>query len=307
MKKKLIIFTTYIPQVGGIETAMEVLINELDQKKYDITLIYGTAESPVLMFRYAQNADVVRYEWGTQYECDTLLLSSNHNIPPNIKFKKLVQWIHSDYSKYKEPLKNVGVVDEYIAVSKHAGKIVEQMFNVKPTIIYNLIDHNFGREKTHRLKLVTNSRISPEKGFDRMLTFAQGLRDNGIPFRWQIFGDNTFDRQFEIDTKKKFSSFDEVYFMGFHSDVTDGLRECDYLVQFSDFEGCPYAVLEAMKMKVPVILTDFPSAFEMIQEGKNGYIVPLSMEGIDYQKISSEIPVVGEFKLSSAKEWENVL
>lgn len=300
-------FTTYIPRLGGIERFMEVFLKELNHDSYDLTLLYGSCESQINMFQYAIHADVVMYEWGAQYECDTLLLSSNHDIPHNVKYDRLVQIIHSDYSKYKAVLKNIGLVDQYVAVSKHAGKVAEQLYGVKPTVIYNLIDSNFGAEKEKPLRLVTNSRISPEKGFERMLTFAQGLRENGIKFSWQIFGDNTHDHEYELKVRKDFSGFDEVYFMGFHTDVTEGLRNADYLVQLSDFEGCPYSVLEAMKMRVPVILTDFPSAFEMIKDGKNGYIVPLSMDAVDYKKIATKIPKVGEFSLSSAKEWENVL
>jgi glycosyltransferase involved in cell wall biosynthesis len=128
-----------------------------------------------------------------------------------------------------------------------------------------------------------------------------------VPFVWTIYGDNSHQPNYFEEMKRKFSQFQEVHFVGFKVDVTGGLEEADYLVQLSDFEGCPYAVLEALQMEVPCILTDFPSAFELVEEGKNGYIVPMNMKGIDIKKIANEIPVFKHKPLSTIKEWETIM
>jgi glycosyltransferase involved in cell wall biosynthesis len=51
-------------------------------------------------------------------------------------------------------------------------------------------------------------------------------------------------------------------------------RQADLFVFPSQKEGCPNAVLEAMAYGLPIILTDMGVAHELVQDGRNGLIVP---------------------------------
>lgn len=305
-KKHLVIYHEYIPKVGGIESAIFNLAKVL-KDTYKITIVYIGAESTDTLFRYATVADVQQLDY-EKIECDTLLLASNHFKPKNINAKKIGQWIHSDYEQYSLVLKNKDV-DFYVSVSEHAGRIAKKLFKIDYVTIPNIIDPDFELPKPNEvLKLVTNSRISPEKGFGRMLVMAKQLREAKIAFNWQIYGDNSVDKSYENKVKSKFSEYPEVTFMGFKEDIRMGLMFTDYLVQLSDFEGCPYAVLEALKVGVPCILSSFPAAKELIKNGVNGYIVPLEMKRINYKQIVEKIPKDFKFNQDGLiKKWKTLI
>lgn len=171
MKKSIAIYHDYIPKVGGIESAVYNLAKLLTLEGYQITIAYASAESNDSLFRYATVCDRVIKIDSTMtsiIDVDVCLIASNHNIPRQIVAKRFLQWIHSDYDRYSLELKNIGKV-EYVAVSNHVRKVIKKREGVDSTVIYNLLDPNFKKPNDKVLRLVTNSRVSPEKGFGRML------------------------------------------------------------------------------------------------------------------------------------------
>ena len=61
---------------------------------------------------------------------------------------------------------------------------------------------------------------------------------------------------------------DRVFFLGGRRDVPDILNSLDLFVFSSLMEGLPIAVIEAMFMKVPVIVSDIPQLLEISNQGK---------------------------------------
>ena len=302
--KEFYIYHEYIPKVGGIETAVYNLSKALGKKGYDVTVLYNSVENPSVALHYAEVANIKKLLPEDNIECEICLIASNHQIPNQIKAKRYLQWIHSDYRKYPIKLKNKGKV-EYIAVSKHCAKVIKELENVDAKVIYNLVDDDFGIDKKRILKLVSNTRISPEKGLDRMLVFAKKLKEKGVRFVWLVCGDNTWNPRYFEETRNKFKDIEEVYFVGYKKDITVGLEMADYLVQLSDFEGCPYAVLEALRWKIPCLVTDWAGVDELIEDGKNGYILPqhMNLDCAYVDKIVNNIPKVKEKDLSTVKDW----
>ena len=86
----------------------------------------------------------------------------------------------------------------------------------------------------------------------------------------------------------------------------------DYLVQLSDGEGYCYAVHEALADGTAVIVTDIDAFKEIIQNGYNGYKVPLDMnpENIPINNIINNIPQHFGFNqdISGIEEkWKKIL
>ena len=308
MKKKIVIYHEYLPKVGGIETVIYNLAKGLDKNGYKVVFTFKGVNEQKSLFKYAEVCDIAKLG-EEDIHCDICLIASNHLIPTQIKAKRYFQWIHSDYKKYPIKLANKGNV-EYVAVTRHCARVIHELEKIDAKVIYNLVDLDFGKDKRRILKLVTNSRISPEKGFNRMLLMAKKLKENNIRFVWTVCGDNVYDiAQFE-KVKGMFSEIEEVSFVGYKRDVTPYLKDADYLVLLSDFEGCPLAVLEALQMEVPCIVTDWNGVDELIEDGKNGYILDMQLKNLDEEKIKEIYTCKLKFKFepkSTINDWLKLL
>jgi glycosyltransferase involved in cell wall biosynthesis len=66
--------------------------------------------------------------------------------------------------------------------------------------------------------------------------------------------------------------------LGFHEDVAPVLAGADLLIQTSDSEGLPNAVMEAMAAGVPIVSTDVGGTRELIEDRAGGLLVPAGDE-----------------------------
>jgi glycosyltransferase involved in cell wall biosynthesis len=68
------------------------------------------------------------------------------------------------------------------------------------------------------------------------------------------------------------------------------IKYCDYLVQLSDTESFCYSAYEALQRNIPVILTDFPEARNIIDDGENGFILNMDLSNLDVERIFNNKP-----------------
>jgi glycosyltransferase involved in cell wall biosynthesis len=71
---------------------------------------------------------------------------------------------------------------------------------------------------------------------------------------------------------------DVCRFLGFRPDVAPVLSAAAVVVQSSDWEGLPNAVMEAMAAGLPVAATAAGGTGELIEDGVNGFLVPIGDE-----------------------------
>ena len=71
-----------------------------------------------------------------------------------------------------------------------------------------------------------------------------------------------------------------------HAEVLRLMKSCDILVLPSLFEGQALVILEAMKCGLPVIITPNTGAAEIVDEGRNGFIVPIRSESALAERIA---------------------
>lgn len=134
-----------------------------------------------------------------------------------------------------------------------------------------------------------------------MLKLAQELKKANIKFRWTIFTD------LNLYGKKPFN-LEEVIYMKPSHDFMDYIAEADYGVQLSDTEGYSYFINECLQYETPVICTNFPSAYESVEDGVSGYIVDMNLSNLDIEKIVNNIPKTFEYKEKcTEKDWSKLL
>lgn len=134
-----------------------------------------------------------------------------------------------------------------------------------------------------------------------MLKLAQEFKKANIKFRWTIFTD------LNLYGKKPFN-LEEIVYMKPSHDFMDYIAEADYGVQLSDTEGYSYFINECLQYETPVICTNFPSAYESVEDGVSGYIVDMNLSNLDIEKIVNNIPKTFEYKEKcTEKDWSKLL
>ena len=143
----------------------------------------------------------------------------------------------------------------------------------KVKVIYNGIDFTkfSPKDKTffsdHRpLELLNVGSFGPRKGQLLIIKACKKLKDNNIKFRLSLIGRDT-QNQSLVDLISKYDLKDYVDLLGVidHKELPKYMEKADVLVFPSITEGLPNAVLEAMSMKLAVILTNVDGHLELAQ------------------------------------------
>lgn len=266
MKTQICILANCLCEIGGIET---FVYNYCGMLKDDYSIIVAVTRIANKQLRRLRKIVKV-VENTTPIECDTLIVMhiGTRTIPENIKFKTKIQMIHGCKSiAYGNIPEADIVVPVSEAVIKSFGNELEGK-NVKA--ILNPINE---LEKPNTLKLVSCTRLTEEKGYNRMIKLANQLQANGIPYIWFVLTNQKVDETLFTPMKPRL-------------DIETIVSMCDYLVQLSDTESFCYSIVEALNLHVPVITTPIEPIEEIgVVDGLNGWVLPFDMKDIDVAKI----------------------
>jgi glycosyltransferase involved in cell wall biosynthesis len=276
MKYKNVIYQSKFNAIGGTESFVYNLV-----KKYSAThdlavFYYRGAEAQLNRIR--QYAPVIPYS-GQDIECDVLITGADNSIINTTQAKRIIHVVHADYKlQGLDPKQHMHPrITEYVAVSEAAAKGWTELTGVPCKVIPNPL----AIDKPKRvLRLISATRLTPEKGRHRIETLAQMLTDAGLPFQWLVFTNDTggFKSPNIINVPPRL-------------DLEPYIASADYLVQLSDSEACCYSVNEALTLGTPVIVTDIPSFREQgVEDGKTGYLLPLDMQGVNVKQLYNKIP-----------------
>ena len=212
-----------------------------------------------------------------------------------------IAWVHCDYHNY--PLSGCEIkiysrYDDVVCVSKYTAdrfKDVYPSLSKKVFHIYNLIDLDRIKSrslveiddpvfKTDKFTLISIGRLHSVKRFECIPQIAKQLVDSNCRFRWYILGPHFSDSIYRelIDSISDNALSEYVFYVGNKTNPYPYLAQSSLLVSLSTTEACPMIFNEAKALGVPILTTDFGSAFEFIDNGKNGIIVP-------FEKITSTL------------------
>jgi len=261
-----VFFVYNIQQLGGVETYLWEIAKKYH--KYDVVVAYVEADGKQLarlkkLVRCVRvNKPIYCKQCFFSYEFDFSLVVADEYIPV----------AHANYEVQGLPPCLSDNIKRYLGVSKWVCDAYERLLRQrgcdKPiSVCYNPISVDKPKKV---LKLISPTRLSKEKGKDRMIALAEALIRNNIPFIWLVFTDG------DIPTLPGFIK------MPVSIDVRDYIAESDYLVQLSDTEGYCYSVMEAWLLGTMTITTPVPSFYEEgLVDGENGYVIDFDMPDVD--------------------------
>ena len=287
---KIIIYQNYLYHIGGIETFLYNFTKHYKDRNITIVVDHSEIEPLLTLSKYA---DIHVKQPGEKFECDVLILGNyNGDGLHYIKAKKVYQMIHADWDGlcqipawanfyWTKP----SAVDNIICVSDTAAKGLKKRMGYDSEVIYNILDDNINDDEA--MFFITLSRATKEKGIFRIIEMAQRFKAAGKKFKWFLCC--TLEQE-SAQVRNTIAAIPE--FIILPPDVANKsfIRHCDYLVQLSDTESFCYSAFEALQRGVPVILTDFPEAFNIVKEGENGFIVKRDLSNLDIDKIFNHKP-----------------
>ena len=124
-----------------------------------------------------------------------------------------------------------------------------------------------------RLVIGAVGRLTPEKGFDYLITAVSRLCARGLDLELWIAGEGGQDQALRTQIEAS-GHGDRIHLLGFCSD-TPALFECfDIFCLSSLREGLPNVLLEAMAMEVPILATRSGGIAAALADGSDCILVP---------------------------------
>lgn len=297
-----IVFYNETLMSGGIEKCIETLIEELSST-HSIEIVYTDDKKldPKIVSALGKKAYVHKLNPEDTVIADVCiwcrLYMDFDTLRKQIIATRNFLWVHSRPRERKNCILDdkefLSFIDKIICVSDTVKN--QLLVDTSTMVIHNFLPHNIkelSKEKieedvfddSEKLKLVTVSRLSKGKGFERVFKFVEMLRTNNINFEYVVIGKG---RAEEIRIKNMFQDIEEVKFIGYRENPYPYIKRADYLVQLSDFETWGNVITEAKCLNIPVIVTNFEAAYEQVIDDYNGIIIDLNET--DYKKYLTRI------------------
>lgn len=294
IKTQVLFYYSWIQEIGGVETFFYNFCKKMS-KYYDIAILYDRFDSKQI--QRLRRLVPCYHNGDYRIKCDTLIINGIFDkLPQKVVAKSKIRLVHTCKIEKYGILSVPKDCDKTIFVSEAArssfGEIGQVISNMPGEI-----------ENKKALFLLSATRLTNEKGYDRMLKLAEKFRDSNIPFIWFVFTARN-DRKFPEGFVKLPPTLD----------IKPYIAKVDYLVQLSDVEAYCYSLQEALQLKIPVLTTPFEAIKEVgVKDGENGYILPFNINEMtdkDIKKIYSKIPKPKNYEDQTeiiVREWRNVL
>lgn len=187
--------------------------------------------------------------------------------------------------------------------------------NLDPVIINSI-------PKNESKYIVAVGRIEPLKQFDQLITTYSktNLAEKGI--KLVFLGDGSQLKECKSLTKS-LGLEDQIIFKGYITNPKEYIKNAQFLVVCSKYEGFPMVILESIALSTPVLSFDLESGpNEIIVSGENGMLVENQnfsalKEGIetlasdtkqlDFFRSNTKNSIVNFSDVNIKKQWEELL
>ena len=138
------------------------------------------------------------------------------------------------------------------------------------------------KPKNTPLKVALVARMLWDKGVGESIDAVRLLREQGAPIDLILCGDPDPENPRSIDEKalKGWQAEGLCQWIGHQKDVVALYHDVDIALLPSYREGLPKSLLEAASCGLPIVTSDVPGCREVVEEGKNGFLMPLDSKAI---------------------------
>ena len=277
---KIGIFRDGIYPSGGIETWLFNIAKRWG-KTHDITIYFDNADDKQLR-RLQRLVRCVEYV-GQDIEVDTAIWCYDFLGFNTTKARRKIHVVHADYGhrySFNKGDELIPKINEVYAVSRRAAISAEKLFGRKVEVLYNPLSWEVPEEP---IKIISATRLTHEKGLERMVKLDKELDASGIEYAWDIYTPSYRDE----NITSRFS--DNVTFKKPIMSIIERMKKSNFVVQLSDTESFGYTIVEAMALGIPLVVTDIAVLPELGINKHNAIIVPLRKYCVNYNNIVKQI------------------
>jgi len=133
------------------------------------------------------------------------------------------------------------------------------------------------KREDNTLKFLFIARLIKDKGIGEYIEAIRELKPKYPDVKFQVLGSFYFDNPSAV-SKSEFDSWIReglIEYLGYTDRVLEEIEKVDCIVLPSYREGLSRVLLEAGSMAKPIITTDVTGCREVVDDGVNGYLVPL--------------------------------
>ena len=263
-------------------------------KKYKADTMYQYQMSMFMFDKVEEKYDVA-ISWFVPNSFQTVFTLEN------VSATKKLLWVHMDVQKDPMPFDaaiTFARYDKIYCVSKACKKGFDTKYpncSEKTEVFYNLIDTDAIKsagnsfpskmdENSDVLRIVTCGRISYEKQPLFAIKISKELLRNGCRnFVWYFVGDGILRNELQKQVNENGLN-QHIRILGTLMNPYAYISHADIYVQMSLHESYCLTLAEAQLLGIPAVTTDFPSAYEIVDDGITGLIVSDDWKSI-YQGI----------------------
>ena len=212
---------------------------------------------------------------------------------------RLVYTEHNEWDCYRPSTRRANMLtiaaeDHVFAVSQHVKDSIRppRMFGVprhRPPVevLYHGIDLDSvdGWRRTEGVReelgiprsafvVGTVANFRAEKGYDHLIAAAATARRSLPDIRFVLVGQGPTEAATR-DQVRRFGLEDTVTFAGYRTDAPRVCGSFDVFALSSLHEGLSIALIEAMAMGKPAVVTSAGGLVEVVRDGVDGYVVPI--------------------------------
>lgn len=302
--KKIVLFTGSMGR-GGAERVISILSNYLSERGWDVTIImllhditdgYSLDErvkiinflpkSPISTpKKILRNIKLVRAyikkekpDVAVSFMAQNILISGIACRGLNIKFIASERIDPAKVKRnmaYKKVLENIyRKANKVIFQTKRAKEYFNTEIQKNSVIIGNPVSVSCLAEDNPKKKIVTAGRLTTQKNHKMLIEAFGQLAGKYSDYCLEIYGEGPCREELEKQIQEK-GLHERVFLKGSSNKLHECICDSQIFVLSSDFEGLSNALIEAMMMGIPCISTDCAGSDEVIENGKNGLLVPV--------------------------------
>lgn len=158
--------------------------------------------------------------------------------------------------------------------TKWAQSCFPKEIQKKSIVIPNPIKVTVEALMNKQKKIVSVGRLSEQKNHEMLINAFFKIYKMHPEYRLYIYGEGNL-RDSLTRQIHNLNLDDKVFLPGTVSNIHEMIADAEIFVLSSDYEGLSNALLEAMMMGLPCISTDCAGSNEVIEDEKNGLLVPV--------------------------------